>query len=616
MAVATQDKPIVDTIEYEPGKPLDYEVDPVTAQVIAGALQSVTLEMGHKLARMSYSTIIRESEDFGASILDVQGRGLTECPLSTPLQLGPIPGYMRGIFEIFEERGDEFHQGDVILHNCPFHGASHGPDVGFCVPIFYDGELVGFSFTTAHHLDIGSKFPASCGIVDAVDTYAEGLRFEAVKVYEQGRKVDPLWQVLRQNIRASDMVVGDMEAQVAACRIGAERYVELLDKYGLETVQQTSEWLLNYAENVMRAEIEQLPNGTYYGEQYIDGFLDDPDPSKKDLKIAITVTVEGSDMTIDLTGTSPQIPDRSINMPFVGTVDVALYVTLRSLLLDEARHEYVPQNSGLVRPFKIKAPRGCLANPTFPASTIARYAPGNAVCVALLKALAPAAPDSIVAGVGINRVMAYSGTAGDDYWIYMDIGEAGYGGGEGRDGLGPVDTLFANTRNNPIEDIETHLPLRVTRYELREESGGAGEWRGAPGSIREVQFRAPGGMSFEADGHKYPPHGLFGGKPGKSAALELDVVKTGETLNLPSKIAWRAADVGDTVRTISPSGGGYGDPLERDPDIVLKDVLNELISPETAREDYGVVVDVASESVDVEATEQLRGEMRASAGDA
>jgi N-methylhydantoinase B len=582
----------------------------VTAQVIAGALESIAMEMGHKLARMSYSTIIRESEDFGACILDRQGRGLCECPLSTPLQLGPIPGYMRGILKLFDARGDRFSEGDVVLHNCPFHGASHAPDIGFCVPIFYRGELVGFSFTTAHHLDIGSQKPASCGIVDACDTYAEGLRFEAIKVYEKGQKLEQVWRILRQNIRASDLVVGDMEAQIAACRIGAERYVELLDRYGLETVTAASDWLLNYSERMMRSEIEKLPAGTYYAEQYIDGFLDDPDPSKKDLKIAVTVTIEGSEITIDFTGTSPQIPDRSINMPFVGTVDVALYVTLRSVLLDQATHEYVPQNSGLVRPIRIRAPRGCLANPTFPASTIARYAPGNAVCVTLLKALAPACPDRVVAGPGINRVIAYSGMAGKDYWIYMDIGEAGYGGGSGRDGIGPVDTLFANTRNNPIEDIETHLPLRVLRYELREDSAGAGRWRGSLGSIREVQFLAPGGMSFEADGHKYGPHGLFGGMPGLPAALELLRAKTGETLSLPSKIAWRAAEPGDVTRMITPSGGGYGEPFERDVDLILQDVLNEHISADTARRDYGVVVDLQTRSVDRVATERIRASRR------
>ncbi len=191
-------------------------IDSVTANVIQGALENIAVEMGHKLMRMSYSSIIRESEDFGAALVDIEGRGLCETPQSTPLQSGPIPGYVRGMQRLFEERGDTFHPGDVIIHNSAYHGASHGPDVAFCVPVFYRNALVGYSVTTAHHLDIGALSPGSCGIVDAMDAYAEGLQFKALKVYDRGLKNAPLWEMLRDNIRVSDLVVGDMEAQIAA----------------------------------------------------------------------------------------------------------------------------------------------------------------------------------------------------------------------------------------------------------------------------------------------------------------------------------------------------------------------------------------------------------------
>src|SRR5918912_1904257 len=241
VAVAT---PVVDVIEYERGRPPDRHVDPITARVIAGALDTIVLEVGHKLTRMSYSSIIRESEDFGVALLDARGRQICECALSTPLQLGPIPGYLRGILQLFGERGERFEDGDVVVHNSPYHGASHGPDVGFCMPIFADGALVGFSFTTAHHLDLKSMTPGTCGIVEAVDAYAEGLPLKAIKCYERGRRNDALWRFLRDNIRASDMVVGDMEAQVAACHIAAERYKDLLRKYGRETVDAATEELM------------------------------------------------------------------------------------------------------------------------------------------------------------------------------------------------------------------------------------------------------------------------------------------------------------------------------------------------------------------------------------
>ena len=607
MATVTEERP-VDVIEFEPGRPPAREIDPITARVIAGALDTIVLEVGHKLTRMSYSSIIRESEDFGVALLDARGRQICECALSTPLQLGPIPGYVRGIFRAFEERGDVFEEGDVILHNSPYYGASHEPDVGFCVPIFHGGELVGFSVTTAHHLDLGAMTPGSCGIVDSVDAYAEGLQFKAIKVYERGRKNEQVWRLLRDNIRASDMVVGDMEAQVAACRIGADRYVQLLDQYGRETVEAACEELMNYSERMMRREIEALPDGIYSAEGYIDGFADDPDPAKRDCKIKVTVTVEGDDLTVDLTGTSPQISDKAINMPFVGTVDVSIYVTLRSILLDQATHEYVPQNSGLIRPVKIVAERGSLANPTFPCSTIARFCPGNIVADTLMAALAPICPDRVSAGIGNMKVIAYSGITGETYWVYMDITEGAYGGRLGKDGVDAVDVLYANTRNNPIEDIEAHFPLRITRYELRTDRSGAGKWRGGMGSIRDFQLMDRVHMSLEGDGHRHPPKGAFGGYDGTPGAC-VYITRDGREIQLPSKFQSRWGEKGDTIRTVSPCAAGYGDPVERDPERVLDDVLDEYISLESARTLYGVVVDPEARRVDHAATAELRSAM-------
>lgn len=587
-------------------------IDPITARVVAGALESVAIEMGHKLTRMSYSSIIRESEDFGAALLDARGRGLCESKQSTPLQLGPIPGYMRGIFQLFEERGDRFADGDVIIHNSAYHGSSHGPDVGFCVPVFYKDELVGFSFTTAHHLDIGSLTPGSCGIVDAQDAYAEGLQFKALKVYDAGVRNEWLWRMLRDNIRASDMVVGDMEAQVAACRIGAERFVELIEKFGLETVIAASEEMMDYSERMLRQEIEKLPDGAYYAEGFLDGFQDYDDPRYKNLKIAVTVKIDGSDMTVDLTGTSPQV-DRPINMPLIGTVDVAIYLIVRSILLDTVQHEFVPQNSGLTRPIKIVAPRGCLANPIFPAPTIARFCAGNIVADTVMRALAQVAPDRVAAGVGNMKVIAYSGLYDEQYWVYMDITEGSYGGRLGKDGMDTVDSLYANTRNNPIEDIESHYPLRCKRYEIREDTAGPGKWRGGLGSIRDIAFLGDGGMSLEGDGSVFPPPPLFGGGPGTPGLVGFNP-GTPEEEELPSKFPYKVVGDGDTIRTVSPCGGGYGDPLERDPQLVLDDVLDEYVSLEHARTQYGVVLRPDRSQVDMSATEQLRGEMRAKRG--
>ena len=339
-------------------KQANTRVDPITGAVIQGALESIAIEMGHKLMRMSYSSIIRESEDFGAALTDAQGRQLCECKMSTPLQSGPIPGYIRGIRKRFEQRGDEFRPGDVIMHNDPYGGASHGPDVAFCVPVFDDGELIGFSVTTAHHLDIGAHTPGSCGIVDAVDTYAEGLQFKAIKVVEEGRRNEAVWQIVRDNIRIPDLVVGDMNAQIAAAQIGAQRYLDLVRRYGHDTVHGAYEDLMDYSERMMRRAIADIPDGVYAAETFIDGYLDDPDPTRRDLKFVVTITIAGDELTVDLTGTSPQVSDRPINLPFEGTTDCAIWLTLRSILLDSAVYGHIPQNSGLTRPITIVAPTG------------------------------------------------------------------------------------------------------------------------------------------------------------------------------------------------------------------------------------------------------------------
>ncbi|MEZ5099199.1 MAG: hydantoinase B/oxoprolinase family protein [Thermoleophilia bacterium] len=564
-------------------------VDPITASVIAGALDSIAIEMGHKLARMSYSSIIRESEDFGTVICDGQGRQLCESPQSTPLQSGPIPGYVRGINRRFAELGDEWRPGDVVMHNNAYYGSSHGPDVGFLVPIFWDGELVGFSGTTAHHLDVGALTPGSCGIVDATDAYAEGLQFTAIKVEEEGRRNEMVWRIVRDNIRMSQIVVADMEAQIAAARIGHDRFVELIERYGLQTVQGACEDLMDYSERVFRQEIAKLPDGTYTAETRMDGYLDHPDPAYRDLPIVATVTVAGSDITIDLTGTAPQV-DLPINLPFEGTVDIAIYLVLRSILLDSETHEPVPSNSGLFRPITITAPAGCLANPIYPAPTIARFVGGNLIAETVMRALAPLVPDKVAASVGNLKVIASSGLRDGGHWVHMDIIEGSYGGRLGKDGLDAVDTLYGNTRNNPIEDIESHLPLRVVRYELNDDTGGPGRWRGGIGSIRDTMFTEDGGFSIEGDGNKWPPPGIFGGQEGTPGAIILNP-DTDREESLPSKIPYRKVKAGDVVRKVCPSAGGYGPVEERDPARVREDVLDGFVTRESAKAVYGVDVD-------------------------
>lgn len=579
------------------------EIDPVTRRVIGGSLVSICDEMGHKLTRMSYSSIIRESEDFGCALLDARGRQLCETD-STPLQMGPIPAYVEGVNELFRERGDRFRPGDVVLHNDPYHGASHAPDFGIVVPVFWEGRLTGFSVTTAHHLDCGADKPGTC-IIDTVDAFSESIRLAALKIVEEGRRNEVAWQLIADNIRVPAMVMGDIEAQISAARLGAERLVDLFEEYGHDTVTAAGEALLDYSERMLRRQIEALPDGTYSAEGRIDGYLDSDDPAEKDIFLAVDLTVEGSEIHVDLSRCADQIEGRPINMPFKGTVVPAVLLVIRSTLLDTEEHEHVPQNDGIARPVEIVAPPGSIVNPRFPAPTIARFCPGNRLADLVLEALTRAAPEKGCAGCANLKVGTFSGvTEDDEYWVYMDISSGSYGARPTRDGMDTVDTLYANTRNNPIEDIESHYPLRVTRYELREDGAGPGTFRGGIGPVRELEMRVDGRLSIEGEGNKYPPRGFAGGGDGAPGAVILDAGSAEERL-LPSKMTNRPLRKGQRIRMVGPCGGGWGSPLARDPERVRDDLLDGLVSPATAREAYGVVFTEAGE-IDGEETQRLR----------
>ena len=582
----------------------EQKIDPITASVIQGALENIAIEMGYKLMRMSYSSIIRESEDFGAALIDMQNRQLAEAKQSTPLQSGPIPGYIRGLRRLLAERGETIEPGDVFMHNDPYSGATHGPDVAFVVPAFHRGELTGFAVTTAHHLDIGAHTPGSGGIVDAIDCYAEGLRFQAIKVYEAGKRNQQVWNMLRTNIRLPDLVLGDMDAQIAAARIGAQRYVELIDLHGLPTIVAASEEMFDSSERKMRSAIRALPDGDYSAAAMLDGYIDDPNPVRKDLPIKVTIQKRGDALTVDLSGTAPQVSDRPINMPLEGTVDCAIWLSIRSVLLDTAVHGWIPQNSGLVRPIEIHAPPGTLANPIFPAPVIARFCTGIELSNAVVQALAHVVPRQVCGGCGNGGGLILTGQQGNNFWVQVELFSGSYGGRYGSDGMDSVDVLYANTRNNPIEDIESHVPLRIDRYELRENAAAPGRWRGGVGSIREVTFLADGAISVESEGHKYPPKGLFGGSDGTPSQL-VWTKADGEVVQLPSKLPYHPFAKGDRVTAIRACGGAYGNPIERDPADVLDDVIDEYITRDKALADYGVVITEGFE-VDAKATSRER----------
>jgi N-methylhydantoinase B/oxoprolinase/acetone carboxylase alpha subunit len=575
-------------------------LDPVTLRVVGGAFNAIAKEMAHVLYRMSYSSIIRESEDLGCGIFDMQGNELCESE-STPMHIGSLPWYIRGFMRRL--RG-KIHEGDVIIHNHPYYGASHSPDLAVAVPIFYKGELLGFSACTAHLLDVGGAAP---GInVDVVDAYAEAKLFNAIKLYDRGVRNEEVWQMIRDNVRTPDMDMSDIEAMIASVELGRERFVKLLGKYGEGTVMGTAYYWMDYSEKMLRAEIEKIPDGEYHAEGWLD---DDGKNRDRPLKVNVTVRVKGNDIEIDLTGSAPEV-DTGFNVPFEGSLLVACYYIMRTLLLDEvAFEEFIPQNEGIFRPVKVVAPKGTIFNPNFPRACFSRFAQIQRVVDCVIHALAPVIPEKATGGNSAALYfISYSGFVPErqQYWMYLEVDEGSYGGRFGKDGMDSVDNLVANTRNNPVEELDMHYPLRNERYELRPDPPAAGKWRGGIGIVRENRFLEPGYISCEADRHYERPHGVFGGEQGYTGSLTKNPGTPREE-HWPSKITGYRMAANDLIRITAPSGGGYGAPRERDPELVLSDYLDDFITIEIARETYGVVIDPAAETVNEAETRLLRG---------
>ncbi len=583
----------------QPGPPTRkrVEVDPITLRVLGGAFHAIAKEMAGVLFRMSYSSIIRESEDLGAGIFDAEGREICESD-TTPLHIGSLPWYIRGFMHILGGRVEER---DVIVHNNPYLGASHTPDVAVAVPIFFEGEHLGFAAVTAHVLDVGGSFP---GInADAFDVYAESKLYNGLRWYRGGELNDDLDRMIFDNVRTETMNRGDMEAMLAACELGRRGFVRLLERYGVDTVMSAAYDWMDYSEARLRAEIAKIPDGEYRAPT---GWLDD-DARNRDVRLRVetAVRVEGDEITIDLTGSNPEVPT-GYNVPFEGSLLVAAYFVVRTLLLDEALiADPVPQNDGIFRPVKVIAPKGTIYNPSFPRACFSRFCQIQRVIDNTILALAEVIPEQVTAGnsAGIH-FCSYSGFLEErgEYWIYLEVNEGSYGGRHGKDAMDSVDNLMVNTRNNPIEELDMRFPMRCDRYELRATPAAPGRWRGGVGIVRENRFLVDGTYSSEGDRHEDAPRGIFGGHDGLPGAVTKNPGVSDEE-EFPAKVTGIPCAAGDVIRIQAPNAAGYGNPLERSPEQVREDVLDDFTSIELARDAYGVVFsDEASLEIDEKAT--------------
>ena len=574
-------------------------IDRVTLRVIGGAFNTIAREMAQMLYRMSNSSIIRESEDLGCGLYDALGNEFCESE-SSPMHIGSLPAYIRGFMR---KLAGHLYEGDIIIHNHPYHGASHSPDLAVVAPMFDGGELIGFAAATAHLIDSGAAAPGLN--VDLIDVFAEGTLYDGIKLYERGTRNDAVWSILRDSVRTPDANAADIEAMIAAVRTGAKRFAKLVAKHGLETVMGAAHYWMDYSERRLRAEIARIPDGEYHAESWLD---DDGRNWGKPLKVNVTVTKRGDSILIDLTGSADEV-ETAYNVPFEGSLQVACYYIVRTLLLDEVMtEEFIPQNSGMFRPVSVHAPKGSIFNPHFPRACSSRMAQVQRVLDCVIRALAPVLPERATAGNSAHVMsVSYSGYSAErqQYWVCVEVNEGSYGARRTKDGLDAVDNLMANTRNVPCEEIEMRFPLRVERYELRPDPPGAGEQRGGVGAVREVRFLADGFLSCNGDRTLEAPKGIFGGTDGLPAQIVKNPGGPDEE-RLPSKSTGRRLKAGDVIRIVGPNAGGYGNPMHRDPQRVATDVADGLISAQTAHDVYGVVLDPVTGTVDQAATARLR----------
>ena len=578
-------------------------VDPITLQVISGALHTIAEEMGHVLYRMSFSSIIRESQDIGAGLFDLKFNTLTESE-GSPLHIGSIPGYLRGIERCLQ--GGTWAEGDVVIHNHPYYGASHSPDLCIVVPVFWHGELVGYAANTAHHVDIGAATPGL--IIDVPDVFAEGMLFAGIKLYDRGTRNDGLWQFIGYNSRTASQTKDDIDAQIASAQLGAKRMQELLDEYGRETVFGAADQLMDYTETMMRNRIAEIPDGDYYAE----GFLDDDGVHRdKTLPIKVCVRVRGDSVEVDLTGSADQVPT-AFNVPFEGSTKPACYCAFRALLTDTALMDVkLPPNEGSFRPISVVAPLGSIFNPKYPAAAEARFTQCNRMIDLIIKALSPVLPERTTAGNSATlSFAAYSGLRpSGDYWVFLEVNEGAYGGRPRSDGPDSIDNLMANTRNNPIEDLGMHLPMVCDRYELRDDVlPGAGRYRGGIGVVKTQRMLTGGTVTHESERHLDVPWGAFGGQSGQVGKVEI-IDADGGVTQMPAKFSNVILPPGSGMAYYAPCGGGYGDPIERPAQQVLEDVLDGFCTVAHAYDAYGVVI-TPELAVDEKLTNERRMQLR------
>ena len=573
-------------------------IDPILTSVIANRLDSITKEMGQTMLRTSRSPIFSEARDFVTAIYDRQLRLVAQTAY-IPVLLAATPWAVRSIAETY---ADDTHAGDIFILNDPYRGNNHLPDFTIAKPVHIDGELRFWSVTKGHQADTGGGGAAGYH-PEARDVWDEGLRIPPAKLYDQGKVNRGLWEMIVSNVRLRFLVEGDLQCLVGAANLGERNITALVKKHGVAAVEHVIEHLLNASEKQMREEIRTIPNGTYRAERQIDndGIVHD-----RPVTIRVKIEVQDESVVFDYAASDGQVPGY-VNSPFANTAS-ATYLALFTVVNPD-----LPHNEGAMRPVSIVAPSGSLVNPVEPApSTACTVLTAEAITEASWLALSQAVPERVQAAWGRWCAPATTGMnprTGRPFGEIHFLSKGGGGATAGFDGWDHIGTVIClgGLRSPDPELHELVNPYFIEQFEYRQDSAGAGKWRGGLGVTYRWRVEADNiacanfGSGTQFDTAPFGLHGGQGAQPNRQMIQHADGRTEGVTVNSMSSLS-----KGDVVELLSSGGGGFGNPKERAVEKVVQDVKDGLVSIESARRDYGVVVNPTTFAVDAMKTAQLR----------
>jgi N-methylhydantoinase B len=568
------------------------KADPVTLEVLRNAFQSAAEEMGVTLTRTALSPNIKDRRDCSTAIYTPGGELVAQAE-HIPLHLGLMPAVVKKVLEFYP--AGEMSPGDAFISNDPYVSGSHLPDVCIILPVFAGDSLLAIVANLAHHVDVGGATPGSMSTT-ATEIFQEGIRIPPVRLGRGGQLNRDLLAVLAHNVRTAEEFRGDIQAQLSANVVGAQRVEKLARKFGVEKLQFYMREIIDYAERRFRAALREIPAGTYRFSDFLEG----DGLGGELIEIVAAVRVGDGGVTVDFTGTSPQVR---------GPVNATRGVTLACVYfaVKAVADPDLPSSEGIARVIEVVTPPGTLVNPRFPAPVAhANINTAQRIADVVLGALAQATPHRVTAaGTGSMSNFTIGGKGSRQcYYSYVETYGGGQGAKDGQDGMDGVHVNMTNTLNTPVEVIEMNYPLLVERYGLIPDSGGPGESRGGTGLIREITVLEDATVSVSTERKAIRPWGLAGGRPGGGSRC-LVKVGGGAGEEMPPKFTREVAG-GTTIVLETAGGGGFGHPFARSPEAVRRDVLGGLVSREAAFKEYGVALDEAFD-VDWDGTRAKRG---------